>query len=371
MKQAVQEQPSTPLVTPNVVTTNEVAPRPQGLRPWLGRWGASRSGYVVSRLLLLVPGVLVAAAATFFLITLIPSDPIGFLLGDFASPAQIAAKEAELGLDRPLGVRFLDYLGGIATGDFGTSYRTGQPVLGELLGRVPSSLILTVPGFLLARFIGIRLGILQATSRRPGVVRGVVTFLQATPSFVAAVFGILLLVVMVKVLPPPAGQIGLGDGRPPHVTGTVVIDALLAGQVGTFFAALPYLVLPVLVLGLMLSVPFARITASTIRANLDADFTVFGRANGLPRRRVLSNAKKSARSSVITVSGIVAAELVGGTVIVERIFSWNGTGNWALEAIVNKDLPAVMAFVIFMTVTTMVVYLVADVLSVLMDPRMK
>lgn len=332
---------------------------------------SSRTTYVLTRLGLLLPGALIAATATFFVINLIPSDPIGYLLGDFATEEQIAAKEAELGLDRPLVERYGAYIAAAVRGDFGESYRTGEPVLSDLLSRVPSSLVLTIPGFLLARFIGIRLGVLQSTVRRPSAVRGVVTFLQAMPSFVAAVFAILLFVVVLKVLPPPAGQIGIGDIRPPGVTNAVVIDALLAGQVEVFLAALPYLVLPVGILGLMLCVPFARITASTIRANLDADFTVFGRANGLPRRRVLANAKKASRASVITVSGIVGAELVGGTVIVERIFSWNGTGNWALSAIVEKDLPQVMAFVIFVTVATMVVYLVADVLSVLMDPRMK
>jgi len=332
---------------------------------------SSRMLYVLTRLALLVPGALVAATATFFVINLIPSDPVGHLLGDFATPEQIAAKKAELGLDKGVFERYLDYLGGLLRGDFGNSYRSGEPVLPDLIGRLASSLVITVPGFLLARYLGIRIGVLQAVSRWPGVVRGLVTVLQAMPSFVAAIFGIVVFVVLFQVLPAPVGQVSVSSPRPPRVTGAVVIDSLLAGQFETFIIAVQYLVLPVAILGLMLCVPFARITASTVRSNLDADFTIFGRANGLPRRRIRTNAKKSARSSIITVSGIVAAELVGGTVIVERIFSWNGTGNWALDAIVEKDLPQVQAFVMFVTVATMVVYLVADVLSVLMDPRMK
>lgn len=365
LAEASRDAPSRtqPAETPSTSAARARARR----RPWY----ETRTTYVLTRLGLLVPGVFIAATATFFLVTLIPSDPIGYLLGDFATEEQIAAKEAELGLDRPIHERYQQYLVGITRGDFGNSYRTGEPVLEDLLSRVPSSLVLTIPGFLLARWIGIRLGVLQATTRRAAGWRGLVTFLQATPSFVAAVFAILALVVVIPALPPPAGQIGISATRPPRVTGAVVVDALVAGQLGTFLAALQYMILPVAILGVMLSVPFARITASTIRANLDADFTVFSRANGLPKRRVIRNAKKTARSSVITVSGIVAAELVGGTVIIERIFSWNGTGNWALSAIVEKDLPQVMAFVIFVTVATMIVYLVADVLSVLMDPRMK
>lgn len=331
----------------------------------------STAMYVLRRLLLLIPGVLIAATGTFFVVTLIPSDPIGYLLGDFATPEQIAAKEAELGLDQPLHIRYVNYLIGVVQGDFGNSYRTGVPVMSDLLSRLPSSLVLTIPGFILARYLGVWLGVRQALSPKPSRIRGLVTFLQATPSFVAAVFAILLLVVVVPIMPPPAGQIGIGTRRPPGVTGAVVIDALLAGQWGTFLSALHFLILPVLVLGLMLCVPFARIAASTVRGNLDADFTVFTRANGLPRGLIRRNATQSSRASIITVSGIVAAELVGGTVIIERIFSWNGTGNWALSAIVEKDLPQVMGFVIFVTVATMVVYLVADVLSVVMDPRMK
>ena len=347
---------------------------PTSARPDRKRVNARARGigrYVAVRLALIIPSVFFAATITFFMVNLVPSDPVRTLLGDMATPQATAAKEAELGLDQPLLTRYADYLVGLLHGDLGTSYQSSKPVLSEIVSRLPSTLVLTVPALLLAAALGITLGVRVASSRRPGPVRGLVTVLQSMPVFVVGVLGILILVTKFSILPPPTGQLDISMVRPPDVTGAVVIDALLAGDVTAFQNAAAHLVLPVVSLALVLAVPFARITASAVANNLGAEYTGFAVGNGLARGTVVANARRSARSSIIVVSGIVTAEVVGGVVIVERLFAWNGLGAWSLNAILLKDLPAIQGFVLFSTVTTIIVFLVADVVGTLLDPRFR
>ncbi|GAB6902000.1 ABC transporter permease [Kineosporia succinea] len=328
-----------------------------------------RAGYVARRLAMIPLGVLIVVTATFFLINAIPSDPVGARLGDLATPEQIAAERAALGLDQSLIHRFLDLLGGILTGGLGTSYYTGTDVSSELLGHVTSTLVLVVPGFLLAAVLGVGLGVLATREHLSRWIRLVVTVLQGLPVFVLAVLGILLLVVVLPVLPSPTGQLDANIPAPPVRTGAVMVDALIAGRPDALGNAVGHLVLPVLSIGLIASVPFARITASALRSALAAEFSAFGDGNGLSRRTVMRNALRTSRPGIATVGGIVAAELIGGSMLIEQVFSWNGIGQWGLNAITQNDLPVVQAFVLFAAVGTMVIYLLADIVAVLLDPR--
>ncbi|WP_045741939.1 ABC transporter permease [Actinoplanes rectilineatus] len=329
----------------------------------------SRAGYVGRRLLMIPAGVLIVITATFFLINAVPSDPVGARLGDLATPEQIEAEKQALGLDQPLPLRFLDLLGGIVRGDLGVSYYTGRPVADDLFGHLTSTLVLIVPGFLLAALIGIGLGIAGAEGRKARGIRLVVTVLQGLPAFVLAVLGILLLVVVLPLLPSPTGQLDPDLLAPPAHTGAALVDALLAGRTDLIGNAVGHAVLPVLSIALIAAVPFARITASAVRTSLAADFSAFDEGNGIPRKVIMSNALRTSRPGIAMVGGIVAAELIGGSMLIEQVFSWNGLGQWGLTAINQKDLPAVQAFVLFAAIGTMVIYLLADIVAVLLDPR--
>lgn len=336
----------------------------------LGR-GARLFRYVGLRVLLIIPSLFFAATITFFLVNAVPSDPVRVILGDMASPEAVAQKQAELGLDQPLWQRYISYLVGLLHGDLGVSYKTGEPILEEMLGRLPATLVVTVPALLIAAALGVWLGVRQAATRRPGPVRGVVTALQSLPAFVLGVLGILVFVTTLHILPPPTGQLDISIARPPSITGAVLIDGIIAGDPAVIVNAAAHLVLPVLSLGLVLAVPFARITASAVSGNVGAEFSSFGTGNGIASRTVVGNARRSARTAIIVVTGLVTAELIGGAVIVERLFAWNGIGRWSLDAILLKDLPAIQGFVLLSTAGTIIVYLLSDIVGTLLDPRFR
>jgi ABC-type dipeptide/oligopeptide/nickel transport system permease component len=341
--------------------------------------GRSASGpglrkYLLTRLAFIPLGAVGVATLAFFLVNLVPSDPVRALLGNLATPAQIRATTHRLGLDQGLGQRYLSFLDGLLHGTLGQSYYGGASVGGQIVSRLASTAELVGLGFVVAWVLGVTLGGLgayHAGGPLDRILSGIVALTQAVPDYVLGLLGALLFFYVLRVLPAPIGQIGLTVSPPTHITGAAFLDALLTGNGPALSDAFKHLILPVLALGIANSVVFARVTRSTMSAALETAHVEFARAQGLSEWRVVRQAFRASKIPVITYAATVAAGLVGGDAIIEQVFNWQGIGQWAVTGLLNDDLPAVQGFVLLSGFVTLLAYLIADLLVLRADPRIR
>lgn len=333
----------------------------------------SKIGLVIRRLGQAVPALIGIIVVTFLLTRALPGDPAVYFAGPAADARSIAEIRKQLGLDRSLPEQFGFYLAQLARGDLGQSISTGQPVIRELVSRLPASIELTLAALLLSSAIAIPLGILAAT--RPdtwidNLCRFVTTAGVSLPTFFT---GILLVYVFYYLLgwaPPPMGRLNVMFLSPPHITGFYTVDALLAGDRETFRAALGQLMLPAITLALFTLAPLARMTRGSMLQVLGSDFIRTARAAGLSGRKVLfTYAFRNALLPVITTLGMVFSFTLGANVLVEKVFAWPGIGSYAIEALVVSDYAAVQGFVLSMAILFVALNLVVDVAYTLIDPR--
>jgi peptide/nickel transport system permease protein len=335
---------------------------------------SSRRFHVLGRRLLqAIPVLFGIIVVTFLLTRALPGDPAVYFAGAAADARSIAEIRERLGLDQPLPVQFLHYLGDLVQGNLGTSLSTGQPVRYEILTRLPASLELTLIALLFSISVALPLGILAAT--RPDtwidhLCRFIVTAGVSLPTFFT---GLLLVYVFYYLLgwsPPPMGRIDIFLLPPETVTGFYLIDAALAGEWQTWRSALAHLLLPALTLGLFTLAPIARMTRAAMLQVLSSDFIRTARAAGLTRRQILlSYAFRNALLPVVTTLGMVFSFALGANVLVEKVFAWPGIGSYAVEALVVSDYAAVQGFVLAMAVLFVSLNLLIDLTYTLIDPR--
>jgi peptide/nickel transport system permease protein len=333
---------------------------------------AARRRYVVRRLAFVPLALFGTVTASFLIMNLLPGDVARMLAGDYSTPEAIAQLRERLGLDRPLLTRYVDYLGGLVHGDLGRSYTSDQSVSSDLLARLPATLEIVLPSLLLAVGIGVAAGVAGAyyADRWPdGATRSVVSFFQAAPDYVVGLFLTYLLFFRLHVLPAPVGRLGLGEQPPPHVTGSYVVDSVVAGQWTTLGHALAHLVLPVVTLTVAIAAALARVTRGAVEPALASEYVRFGRASGLRERTLVLYALRDARAPLLAYSAIILAGVLGGVAILELIFNWPGIGQWALNGVLAHDIPVVLGYVIFAGAATLCVYLALDLLIARFDPR--
>lgn len=332
---------------------------------WFLRHAALRLAYLVPQLFGIV-------LVSFFLIKSIPGDPVPLILGPLATRENLEQLREQMGLNEPLLVQFGHYVSRLVQGDLGTSWLTTRPVLEDLLRKFPATLELVTLGLLLAVAIGVPLGVLAA-QRPEGWVRrfsdGYGFAAGALPDFWFALLLILIFFSFLGWAPPPMGRLDIGLLAPPQVTGVLTLDALLAGDAEVFWSAAAQLVLPVLTLGIVNAGPILKMTQSTMERMLEADFSQYQHLCGLPPAAIRRHALRNALPSVLTVVSVLYGYLLGGAVLVEIVFSWGGAGQYAVGAVLNADLNAIMGFIIFAAVFSLLVYLVVDFLYLLIDPR--
>lgn len=334
---------------------------------------AGKLGLVARRMGQSVPAIIGIVIVTFLLTRALPGDPAVYFAGPAADARSIAEIRKQLGLDRSLPEQFLVYLGQLAKGDLGQSISTGQPVIKELIGRLPASLELTLAALLFSASIAIPLGILAAT--RPDtwidhLCRFVMTAGVSLPTFFTGILLVYVFYFLLGWAPAPMGRFNVVFLSPPHVTGFYTIDALIAGDGETFRGAVGQLVLPALTLGLFTLAPLARMTRGSMLQVLGSDFVRTARAAGLSGRKVLlTYAFRNALLPVITTLGMVFSFTLGANVLVEKVFAWPGVGSYAIEALVVSDYAAVQGFVLAMALLFVALNLVIDVAYTLVDPR--
>jgi ABC-type dipeptide/oligopeptide/nickel transport system permease component len=327
----------------------------------------------VGALLLLCLGITMVA---FALTQLVPSDPVAANLGEQAAgdPEAVAAFEERYGLDDPIPIQYWHYLTNLLQGDLGESLQDHEPVLDNLARYAPATAELAIFSTLIAVPLGVALGVIAAVRRNrftDHALRVVSLGGISMPTFWIAL--VALYVFFYKLGWFPGGdRLDPGVLEPPHTTGMYTIDALLAGQWSTAWNALYHLILPALVLAAYNIGLLTRYARSAVLEEIGNDYVRAARAKGLPERLVLvRHVLRAALPSIVTVIGLVFANVLTGTVLVETIFAWPGIGQYAYRSAVTLDLPAIMGVSLFVAFVYVTVNFVVDVLYGVIDPRIR
>ena len=332
-----------------------------------------RSVALVRRLLFIPVAVFIVVTLAFGLVNLTPGDPALVIAGDLASDEQVAEIRAELGTDKPILQRYGSYVHELfVERSLGTSFFTKRPVWDEITQRFPDTLELIVLGLIGAVLYGTLLGVLSAYFRQrwPDIMsRLSVTITQSIPDFFLGLLLIYLVFYRIGWAPAPVGRLGLLDRPPERVTGAVILDTVIAREWGLLRTALHHAMLPTITLALFYSSHFAKTTRAVMGRTLTSDHVEFGRACGLSELKVIGYAFREARTPIITYIGILFAALFGGAAIVETVFAWGGIGQWAIDAMLKLDVPAIQGFILVVGLLTLLVYLILDLIVVLLDPR--
>lgn len=309
-------------------------------------------------MLLLLVAVLVL---NFALIHVAPGDPVEVLVGEMggATPEMIAEMRARFGLDRPLYIQIMTYLGRVAQGDLGYSLYYDQPVTSLIAARVGPTILLVSTALFSAILIGTVLGVYSA-QRRTSFLSHLVTVISlagfSAPVFWVGIMLILLLSVQFPLLPIS----GMSNAA---ATGTGLDHVLDVAR---------HLVLPSLTLGLIYLAFYSRLSRASMLEVLGSDYVRTARAKGLPERLVIyKHALRNAILPVVTFAGLQFGQVISGAVLVETVFAWPGLGTLAFDSVLRRDTPTLMGILFFSSLMVVVMNLTTDIVYRLIDPRMK
>ena len=301
--------------------------------------------YIVKRSLATVPTLIGATTLIFFLIRVLPGDPVHLLAGEQTSPEIIERLRSEFGLDKPIYIQYLLYLKSVFTLDFGTSYRTYTPVISEILSRFPNTVILALTAMAISVFMGIAFGIIMALRAGTLLDKALLVFTSiyvSMPVFWLGLILIYIFAVQLKLL--PAG----GIGTPAHV------------------------VLPSIALSHTPLSYIARITRTSMLEAMSQEHFRMAIARGLPIRIVILNhAVRNSLINIVTVIGYFVGVLLGGAVVTETVFAYPGIGRLLIESIAARDYTMVQGVVIFITFIFIFVNLIVDIAYRIIDPRVR
>jgi ABC-type dipeptide/oligopeptide/nickel transport system permease component len=328
---------------------------------------------VLRRFVTVIPTLIGVIIVTFLLTRVLPGDPAVYFAGPAATPESIADIRKSLGLDQPLPVQFLHYVDDLAHGNLGNSLATGQPVVTEIVSRLPASAELTLFGLIISVLIAIPLGILAAVKQGSWIdhtCRVVATAGVSLPVFFTGLLLVYVFYFLLGWAPAPLGRLDVFSTAPPQVTGFYLIDSLITGDFQTFRAALSQLILPGATLAIFSIAPIARMTRASMLAVLASDYVRTARASGLSAYTVIiTYAFRNAMLPVITTLGMVFSFLLGANVLVEKVFAWPGIGSFAVEALIASDFAPVQGFVLTMAVLYVMLNLLIDISYGIIDPR--
>lgn len=330
--------------------------------------------YALRRIAVMLPQLFGITLVVFVLLRLFPGDPAYLFAGPTASPETIARIRHDLGLDEPIFVQYVHYLGDLLHGDLGTSLVTSQPVRDDMLDRFPATLELITTALIIALVVGIPLGALGARKPRGAADRATRSYGLLAGSLPDFWWGLMLIFVFfttLNIAAAPVGRLDIGLEPPERITGFYTIDSLATGDWATFSNSLSHLILPSITLAFVYGGPIVKHMRAAMANVLDAPYLAYGSMCGLSRWTLFRYALRNALVPAVTMTGITYAYLIGGAVLVETVFSWGGLGQYAVRAITSSDYLAVSGTVLTTTVFALVVYAVLDLVYVLIDPRIR
>jgi peptide/nickel transport system permease protein len=313
------------------------------------------------------------SVVVFAMVRAIPGDPAQILLGQAATPDQVADVRARLGLDQPLITQYLLFIRGALTGDLGDSLVVGQPVTTVLLERFPATLELTLAALLFAIAVGVPVGVIAAV-RQYSLLDKITSVVALTgvsmPVFWLALVLVVVFTVRLDWLPFP-GRVG-GDVAFTSYTGLYLLDTLITLNFAAFWDVLRHLILPAVALGTIPMAVITRMTRSSMLEVMNEDYVRTARAKGVvPRRVVFRHALRNAMLPTITVIGLQFGLLMGGAILTETIFGWPGVGQIALESVNRRDYAMIQGVVLYGATFFVLVNLLVDVLYAVLDPRVR
>jgi len=325
--------------------------------------------YIFIRLLTIIPTVFILLTVIFFILRILPGDPITAMVGQKVPPEVIEKLRAEAGLDKPLYIQYINYLKNVIQGDFGHSLIWGKrPVIEEILEKFPATLELAISSFFISVIIGIFTGTLAGFKKNTKLdillrIYGIITYTLFIPWFgmlLQMIFGVYL-----KWL-PVGGRIEAGL-EPTYITGLYVIDSILTLNLASLKSAVIHLLLPSITLGIVLSGAYTRIVRNNVVEVLSQDFILSYKARGISNTRIVYHTIKNAFIPVITMMGLQFAILLAA----ETTFAWPGIGTFLLERIQYRDYPCVQGVIIFYALFVAFISLIVDIIYVWLDPRVK
>ncbi len=333
------------------------------------------SGFAIigRRLVLAVPTLLVVSVLVFVVLRLIPADPLAMSLPPNVTQADLAEMRQEMGLDRPIPVQYAIWLGQIVRGDLGTSIQFRRPVAGLILTALPTTLELVAVGLALGILLGMGCGIVMFAWRGTVAEHAVdlgSTVVMSIPEFLWAILLILALGVGLRWL-PFIGRIDPQVTITP-VTGFLLVDTLLAGRPAAFLSALAHLALPALSLALALAPLIMRVLRSSLFDTYVEDYITLARLRGLSERRILlRHALKNAALPTVSLIGVQAGFMFGGTLLVEVIYTLPGIGNLMVQALRNHDLPLIQGIALVYCVIVLIINTVVEIAYLGLNPKLR
>ena len=301
--------------------------------------------YIIRRLLMIIPNLLGVVFIVFFIMTLTPSSPGRMMLGVGATQEQVDLLNEQLGFNRPFIVRFADFLGGVLQGDFGTSYRTRQPVIDDLMARVPYTVTIGVMSVIFSSLIGISLGVFSAVKQYTvgdTLSTALAILLASIPGFWLAMLFMLLFSLRLGWLP----SFGVDTWR--------------------------HYIMPITVISLTSAAGLLRLTRTTMLETIRQDYIRTARAKGCTESIIIwKHALKNACLPVVTNLGLRFAFVLSGTIIIENIFGIPGVGFYMLQSINFKDIPAVVSATLVISIFFCLIMVLVDILYAVIDPRIR
>lgn len=324
------------------------------------------SKYIIRRLINMIPALLGVSIIVFSVIHLAPGDPITLMAGEDASEETIRRIISQYGLDQPLRVQYMQWMGSVLTGDFGTSLRFNRPVVELLVGRLPASIELALVSIIVGTIIAVPLGIIAASKHN--------SLLDLGSMFVALIgisipnfwLGLLLLTFLglpFAFFPLFGREAGLAEG---------IVQIFRAGDFSTFLTSIRHLILPSIALGTAGGALVTRLTRSSLLEVLRQDYIQTARAKGLTERVVVyKHALKNALMPVVTVIGLRLGATIGGAIVTEVVFSWPGVGRLIVDAIGWRDFPLVQAGVLLIAIMFSFLNLLVDISYGFFNPKIR
>lgn len=316
-----------------------------------------------------------ASILAFVIMRVLPGDPARLILGPLAPPGAVRSIRHQLGLDQPIYVQYWRYITDFFKGNWGYSYSDGESVRQLIGDRAPATIELALFSFAITMIAAVGLALLCTYRHRPvadRTVRGISYLGFGTPPFFVALILLIIFFSTLHILPGPEGRLAPTTTPPPTVTHLYTVDALLAGQFGTFWQAFEHLILPAIALGLVEFSFLVRLLRANLLEVSREPFLTVARGKGLPRWRAFRrHALPNAFLPTLTVGGLILGEFLAGSVLIERIFNWPGVGALVFDAIEKQDYSVVETFILLSAVMFVVVNLIVDLLYLVIDPRVR
>lgn len=325
---------------------------------------------IVSRLAWFAPTLAGLVVIVFLISNVIPTDPVRVLLGENATPQQVAEMRVKLGYDQPLSIQLMRHFRDVLSGDFGTSIYSQRPISEDLATRLPATLELTLVAIMLAILLGIPLGVVSAL-RRNSFWDQAVRVVSVAGLAMAAFWLAMLLQFLFAMKLGTAPLNGRIDGfGPDAVTGFMIVDSLLDGDFESLRSAFSHIALPAVTLALPAAATIVRFTRAGVLDVINSNYVLYQRAMGLPPGLIVwKYVLRNALISTVTQIGLIFGVLVTNAVVVETVFDWPGIGTYAVQSILQSDHKAIIAFTLWIGGLIVIVNLLVDIVHSFIDPR--